>query len=301
MAFEVLNWASTAPCDSATEKAVLLLLASFAGSDGACYPGQETLAQRACCSVKSVERALKAFEKRGWITRAARRRRDGSRTSDLIVICASPTAEQYENAQPDTVSDRPEPTRHPVQTNPTPCPNQPDTVSGLTTFESPGEPLGEHARAPGTPGLPSDQDVAEFRAVYPDAGLVNASTDTLRLRLGVAAAKHGGVAAVIGAAKRYGAEVAKFGSMPRSASNWLVDDGLIQDNLAAPDTADRTDQQWRDELSLWRDHGQSEPNLWRRRVGGPEPGQPGCKAPAEIQREFDYEPRPFESSTQEAS
>jgi hypothetical protein len=62
-----------------------------------------------------------------------------------------------------------------------------------------------------------------------------------------------------------------------------------------PDRADRTAEQWRSELELWRDHGEAEPNLWRRRVGGPNPGEPGCKAPAKLQREFGFDPKPAEA------
>lgn len=141
MSVQASTWAIEQTCATPTEKAVLLVIANYAGPDGACYPGQETIARQACCSVKSVERALAVFEERGWITRQHRQRRDGSRTSDLIHFSIAPNPEPLD--QPDTVSPRRKPTRQPVQSNPTPCPIQPDTVSGLTTFEPLGEPLGE--------------------------------------------------------------------------------------------------------------------------------------------------------------
>ncbi|GLK49508.1 hypothetical protein GCM10017620_24810 [Brevundimonas intermedia] len=133
MSHQASHWALEQACATATEKAILMVLASYVGTDGSCYPGQDTIARQACCSVKSVERALQAFEERGWLIRTARRRKDGSRTSDLLELTLASNPEVREQA--DTVSGRPEPTRHLVQTNPTPCPNQPDRVSGLTTFE----------------------------------------------------------------------------------------------------------------------------------------------------------------------
>ncbi|WP_341020931.1 helix-turn-helix domain-containing protein [Brevundimonas diminuta] len=152
MSVQAITWALDQTCATATEKAILLVLANYVGADGTCYPGQDTIATQACCSLKSVERALAAFEDRGWIERHARRRRDGSRTSDLIDFVATSAPDRFGKPQPDSVSGS-EPTRLPVQTNPTPCPNQPDSVSGLTTFEPLGEPLGEAAvvaQAPAT-------------------------------------------------------------------------------------------------------------------------------------------------------
>jgi len=146
MSHQASHWALEQSCATATEKAILMVLASYVGVDGTCYPGQDTIARQACCSVKSVERALQAFEERGWLERTPRRRKDGSRTSDLLELKLAANPEPREQA--DTVSDRHEPTRHPVPTNPTSCPNQPDTLSGLTTFEPVRtEPVREPVRA----------------------------------------------------------------------------------------------------------------------------------------------------------
>ena len=120
MSVQASTWAIEQECATATEKAVLLVIASYAGPDGSCYPGQETIARQACCSVKTVERSLAAFEERGWITRQHRQRRDGSRTSDLIHLPLAPNPESLES-QTDTESVRKNPTRHPVQSNPTQC------------------------------------------------------------------------------------------------------------------------------------------------------------------------------------
>lgn len=133
MSYQASNWAIEQVCDTATEKAVLMIIASYAGPDGTLYPSQETIARQSCCSVKTVERALKTFEERGWIERTERRRHDGSRTSDLIFMVKVANPEPRE--QPDNVSGSRGTTRHPVQTKQTSCPILTDTVSGLTTFE----------------------------------------------------------------------------------------------------------------------------------------------------------------------
>lgn len=127
MSYEASAWALQAKCDSGTEKAVLLCLASYVGPDGTCFPSHKTISDASCCSTKSVERALASFEERGWIRRSRRTRRDGSRTSDRFHFIAVKHPERPED-QTDTESVRP-------QTKQTPCPNLTDTVSGLTTFE----------------------------------------------------------------------------------------------------------------------------------------------------------------------
>lgn len=143
MSVQAISWALEQACATATEKAVLLVVANYVGSDGTTFVGQETIAQRACCSIKTVERTLAVFEdpKRGWIKRERRTRKDGSRTSDLIIWQVQKAPEQRENTLTDTESVRPLPNRQRVRTKQTSCPNLPDTVSGLTTFEPLEEPL----------------------------------------------------------------------------------------------------------------------------------------------------------------
>jgi len=130
MSVQAITWALDQTCATATEKAILLVLANYVGADGTCYPGQDTIATQACCSLKSVERALAAFEDRGWIERHPRRRKDGSRTSDLIDFVATSAPDRAGKPQPDSKSGS-EPTRLPVQTNPTPWGTSP--TSSLAT------------------------------------------------------------------------------------------------------------------------------------------------------------------------
>lgn len=145
MSVQAITWALDQTCATATEKAVLLVVSNYVGPDGTTWVGQETIATQACCSIKTVERALSAFETAGWITRERRHRKDGSRTSDLIVSVGPKHPERRENDQPDRKSVGRAPNRHPVQTKQTSSPNLPDCVSGLTSFEPLEEPLGEAA------------------------------------------------------------------------------------------------------------------------------------------------------------
>jgi len=219
VSFHATTWAIDQACETATEKAVLLVVASYAGADGACFPSQDTIARQACCSVKSVERALATFETRGWITRQHRQRRDGSRTSDLIHLTLSANPEARE-IQSDTVSHRPNPTRQGVRSNPTPCPIQPDTVSGLTTFEPVTEPVNE----PTPPNPPLGGDLfSEVLGSYPKAGLSASGPDKARAAWATACtlAKP---AVILAAIRAYAAsEVVKTGGTGRvpSLPRWL--------------------------------------------------------------------------------
>ena len=61
-----------------------------------------------------------------------------------------------------------------------------------------------------------------------------------------------------------------------------------REHVPPPTHEGRTLDDWRGELRLWRDHGGDDPQLWAQRVGGPAPGEAGCKAPPEILAEFGY-------------
>ncbi|QBX38655.1 helix-turn-helix domain-containing protein [Brevundimonas sp. S30B] len=166
MSVQAITWALEQACATATEKAVLLVVANYVGPDGTTFVGQETISEQACCSVKTVERALATFEGMGWIERERRHRKDGSRTSDLIISKGPKHPERRENVQPDTKSVRRAPNRQPVQTKQTSCPNLPDTVSGLTSFEPLEEPLEEAAAVAQAPETVSPA-VVETPALAP--------------------------------------------------------------------------------------------------------------------------------------
>ena len=188
MSVQAITWALDQSCATATEKAVLLVVANYIGPDGTTWVGQETIATQACCSVKTVERSLSSFEKAGWISRERRHRKDGSRTSDLIVSHGPKHPERRENDQTDRKSDRSSPNRQPVQTKQTSGPNLPDCVSGVTSFEPLEEPLGDTAAVARGPAndlttvvtVPTASDWPTGEARH-HAGLLSQAAQTIRL------------------------------------------------------------------------------------------------------------------------
>lgn len=273
MSVQASSWAIEQACATATEKAVLLVVASYAGPDGTCYPGQETIARQACCSVKTVERALAAFEAKGWITRKHRQRRDGSRTSDLIYMAqvANPEARD----QPDTESDRADPTRHPVQSKQTPCPIQTDTVSGLTTFEPLGEPLGEDIpAAPKARQTPTKAQVDEIWTSVPRLARQRSSKSELMKALSAAMMRgHSPESVKAGldaayASKTYAEDRAKGVHLLVQNDRW---ESWVEDARGAWD-----DDRWSAVVALNREEG------WWTADLGPPPGSPGCRVPAHL-------------------
>lgn len=133
MSIEAIKWAFDFEAKNSSEKAVLLALANYAGGDGRCYPGQESIAKKASCTDRTVRAVLADLESRGVITRERRVRKDGSRTSDVIVLV--PLSNQPENS-----SGSVEPNRKITS-------SLPENSSGLTTFEPSVEPSDNYSTA----------------------------------------------------------------------------------------------------------------------------------------------------------
>ena len=154
MSWAASAWAKSVRTGSTSRKVVLLCLAERADSDtGTCFPAQATIADEAEVSTKTVERALADLQAGGLIARKIRRRADGSRSTDLITligflassfhkapiempdldasIAAESEAEQDQNTQADKLSGSGDMIPH----QPDSVSDQPDTMSGLTTFE----------------------------------------------------------------------------------------------------------------------------------------------------------------------
>lgn len=70
MSYAAQAWAADQRPATSTDKLVLMALAYHAGKDdgGVCWPGQETIADFAICSVDSVQRSLKRLAADGFIT-----------------------------------------------------------------------------------------------------------------------------------------------------------------------------------------------------------------------------------------
>lgn len=86
MSFNTVPWAWGVDGITPTQKLVLMGLASYADEKDSCYPGQETLADRAGVSTRTVRRALDDLEKLGLIERSRRMDSRGYRTSDRYFL-----------------------------------------------------------------------------------------------------------------------------------------------------------------------------------------------------------------------
>jgi hypothetical protein len=69
-----------------SEKLVLLALANFANEEMRCWPSQERLADDTELSARTVWTALQSLETKGVLSRQARKRADGSRTTDVFTL-----------------------------------------------------------------------------------------------------------------------------------------------------------------------------------------------------------------------
>lgn len=85
MSNEALNWAWSLKGMQPVDRLLMLALGDYADESWSCYPGQQLLAERACCSERTVRDRLKALEERG-LFRRERRYSDGLRTSDRFVL-----------------------------------------------------------------------------------------------------------------------------------------------------------------------------------------------------------------------
>lgn len=78
MSIRALNWSRSVVVGDATAKSILRDLADYADEKGTCFPGQDELAREAELSERSVRRALKILEHRGFISVIRSRRKDGT-------------------------------------------------------------------------------------------------------------------------------------------------------------------------------------------------------------------------------
>jgi hypothetical protein len=86
MSFDALAWAWNQKTGSAGRKATLMGVAQFADEDGYCWPGQKMLAEYTEQSVRTVREHLVALEAEGYLKRVARKRPDGTNTSDAYYL-----------------------------------------------------------------------------------------------------------------------------------------------------------------------------------------------------------------------
>lgn len=89
-----MAWARGIKTGSATVKSVLLAIANYADEEGVCWPSQDQLADDTELSRHSIMRGLDQLEEMELVTRERRHRKDGSRSSDLIVLDLSRTEQR---------------------------------------------------------------------------------------------------------------------------------------------------------------------------------------------------------------
>jgi len=78
VSLRALAWAWEQELTNPTEKLVLLAIADHANDDGLCWPSMSHVANRCLLSTRQVQRITGTLEEHGLISRARRRRADGS-------------------------------------------------------------------------------------------------------------------------------------------------------------------------------------------------------------------------------
>ena len=141
--------AQTAACSSRgiqpLEKFLLMTLANYADPEGRCFPAQRVLVEDTGLCERTVRRLLGVLETAGLIHREERRRRDGSRASDLITLLFV-NRQQMPHGHASTGTSCP--------TYRQDSPDQPARDAGLTTFEPVTEPVIEPITSSGDRSSP---------------------------------------------------------------------------------------------------------------------------------------------------
>jgi hypothetical protein len=127
VSFRALAAAVGQAAPSASAKLVLVVLAGYAGEDGACFPSQARVAADAQLSLRTVRDAYRDLKAAGLIETTSRRRADGSRTTDLVRLTfpiapgkrrAAPVDRRQMAPSPAAAGAGPEPAREPAGEGP---------------------------------------------------------------------------------------------------------------------------------------------------------------------------------------
>ena len=104
MSWQAVSWAFGQHLPPAT-KLVLVSIAYCADKYGNnAYPGQQSIADDASMSVRSVQRHTEWLEKHGYLTRERRNRTNGTRTSDRYTLHMPLPENSAGRRQPDSLS-----------------------------------------------------------------------------------------------------------------------------------------------------------------------------------------------------
>lgn len=125
----------------------LVAIAIDCNADGVCYPSQARIATAARYSIRAVRKAIAWLEEQGYLRREERRRPNGSRTSDRIILLVNRQDDRQEvpSAAPATgISEQRK--RHPKTDLPEPG-SRPATLEGPVEepLEESSEPSGSGA------------------------------------------------------------------------------------------------------------------------------------------------------------
>lgn len=86
MSWQATSWAARQTAGNSGRKALLLLIANAANANGVSFEGRKALARECECRPETVSANLGALEAAKLIARFQRRRDNGSRTTDWIVL-----------------------------------------------------------------------------------------------------------------------------------------------------------------------------------------------------------------------
>lgn len=95
-------WAYEQNVPHSGEKFTLVTAAQYCNDSGVCWVKQETLAEDMSMGASTVRRHLDKLEESGLILRAERRRRDGTRSSDLIKLVGFNRSNRADDDEPTT-------------------------------------------------------------------------------------------------------------------------------------------------------------------------------------------------------
>jgi hypothetical protein len=90
MSVQAITWAYQTDISDPIKKFILVTLGNYADEYGVCWPSQSTLIAACSCSERKLRESLKSLEAEGWIKRIQRRRKNGSRRSDAVLLVGFP-------------------------------------------------------------------------------------------------------------------------------------------------------------------------------------------------------------------
>ena len=257
MSYPAIEWAKRQKIGSPIGKAILRALADYADEAGACYPSQASLADECECSVRSIGQWLSTLEEMGLLIRQVRRREDGYRTSDLIVLALTSHAGGSGE----------------VGSHAGGSPENPAILTGRRCRPINRTISMNHqtlvASATNAPAAPSR--FAEFWSIYPKREGGNPKRKAEQLFAGLV--KRGiPEQRIIDRAKLLATRHPKPSQFVPMAKTWLAGEDF-EDDVSPPKPAN--DQQWGKRLDYARKRRE-----WAIEEWGPMPGQSGCRVPA---------------------